>query len=103
MMKKKEKVTLSQMRESLAKACQFHFELFRAAHRELLKARRAGDLHIEVEYISRVSSARWCATQLYDLYLESQGYGRHVHSNKQNKTDLKRMFHENHEKSKNDL
>lgn len=29
MMKKKEKVTLSQMRESLAKACQFHFELFR--------------------------------------------------------------------------
>ena len=46
MMKKKEKVTLSQMRESLAKACQFHFELFRAAHRELLKARRSREKRV---------------------------------------------------------
>lgn len=93
-MKTKQRVTLTHMRKRLAEACTHQFSMLRLYHHKMLSARNAGNAAEANYYRSVVLQNRHAAVHIYDLYLESIGYGRQVHFLKQNERNCRRYERE---------
>lgn len=88
---KKQKVTITHMRTRLAESCQQQFHLLRHYHHEYLRARREGNERSASYYSAASLQARFAAVTVYDLYLESRGFGYKSHMFKQNLRDVRRL------------
>lgn len=94
---KRQKVTLPHMRVRLAESCQQQFHLLRHYHHEYLRARRSGDERKASYYSAIRLQAKFAAVTVYDLYLESRGFGYKRHMFKQNARDVRRFDRQHQE------